>query len=150
MNVFLILSKYLKVKQIDIQTQNEEDPNLIEELQVDPRIKEQVLDTLKNNKELFDKHILDFIEITIYSDPFSLCKKTENNHIDDKDPNVYFDLGGFTKIKEMLFNFNKSLIVVYGVCKLDYYQKESLRSIFSQKKQTQTWSNAPRSLESCD
>lgn len=148
MNAFLVLSKYLKVKQIDIQFQNEE-PELLEEMQVDPRIREQVLETFKFNKDLYEKHILDFIEITIYSDPFSLCKfRNLFWNLDDKDPNVYYDLEGFTKIRDVRFSRNKSLIFVYGVCKQDHYQKESLQNLNSNRKQTQTWAASPRNLES--
>lgn len=61
---------------------------------------------------------------------------------------MYYDLEGFTKIRDVRFSRNKSLIFVYGVCKQDHYQKESLQNLNSNRKQTQTWAASPRNLES--
>ena len=73
LNAFVILAPFLKVKQIDLQFENE-NPNIIEEMEIDKRIKDQVMETLKYSKELYKAHILDFIQVTIYTDPFTICK----------------------------------------------------------------------------
>jgi len=148
LNAFVFLTPFLKVKQIDLKFQNE-DQDIIQALEVHPKIKEQVLETIKYNKELYDKYIWDFIKLTIYSDPFNLCKLSQSlTFLDHEDPEVYFNLEGFTKIKSLKFNSNRSLLLIYGYCKQDYYQRQFMKPNMGKRKQTQKWENWSKSLES--
>jgi hypothetical protein len=136
LNAFLIISPYLRVKQIDLKFQS--NPNEIEPLDIDKNVTKQVIHTLKNDKDLYLNYILDFIQISIYSNAQT---------INAQEPKVAFDLGGFTKIKSLLFNSNKSLLIVYGLCKLDYYQKYGKITGNAYRRQTQTWKNSTRAAE---
>jgi hypothetical protein len=136
LNAFLIVSPYLRVKQIDLKFQS--NPNELEALEIDKMMTKQVMHSLKNDKDLYLKYVLDFVQISIYSDA---------QRIYAHDPKVSFDLGGFTKVNTLLFNTNKSLLVVYGLCKFDYYQKYGKISGHAYRRQTQTWKNSARTSD---
>ena len=110
-------------------------------LEVDKSLSTQILETIQNDGKLYKNLVLDFIQLTINEDPYTLCKHFFYINIDESDPKIDLDLKGFTQIKKICFNKKKNLIWVYGLCKQDYYMYKTKQN------QTQTWKNTKKSSD---
>ena len=72
-NAYAALSSHLKVKQVDMDFNNE-GKNLLNVLEVDRSLSSQILEAIQNDKKLYKELVLDFIQLTINEDPYTLRK----------------------------------------------------------------------------
>ena len=75
-NIHLVLQDHLDVKQTDLSdhhrpVQNDE---ILVDLTVDEKLKQQVMSVCRNDQDLYNRSVLNFIQLIMNLDPYTLCK----------------------------------------------------------------------------